>query len=165
MSDKFDQEAEALLPHDMLHRSRCPCRYRFAVAARLRADSQKLNETELRFLDLSYEFQSVKTQLTQAQAEIERLTRQVTDLQDHRNRSWADSDGKVPQAEKIIAALRSQLAEARKDAHDLLRVMALHPLTAERCNVVSAVEARLAANREKWTDADSRASVEKELKE
>ena len=52
MSDQFDQEAEALLPHDMVHDSRCPCRYRFAVAARLRSDGKVIDTLRARLAEL-----------------------------------------------------------------------------------------------------------------
>ena len=70
MADKFDEQAEELLP---LGGGMLPFEYRSAVAAALRVNGQRLQDTELKFLDLSYEFQAVKLKLAQAQAEIERL--------------------------------------------------------------------------------------------
>ena len=45
--DIYDEQAEHLLPCDQVHDSRCPCRYRFTVAAALREMATKIERQEL----------------------------------------------------------------------------------------------------------------------
>ena len=151
MSDKFDEQAEALLPCECdgflyvdgvamkAHTILCPAYYRLIVAAALRANGQRLQETELKFLDLSYEFQAVKSRLTQAQAEIERLGQFI--LHEIPGEP-SQSEGAVDTSIRLIRALRTKLVEARKI---LMAVEDLHELD----ELSRLVHDWLAANRER----------------